>query len=183
MSQRTDDSGRSVTLIENNGRFFFFEPDVGVIASDEKIEGAYQKFLGARQAFWREVELAGLPVDGSRRASHAREIVLASPTGRSMASELGLFIAKFGIAIVLIGTIGGVAVTRAVNSVAAAIEHATSPIKSVSMADVTLKASDIVKDLRSLTEQEREALRQNIGAISRELGPMIDAWRNPPAKP
>jgi hypothetical protein len=182
MSQRTDDSGRSVTLVEKNGRFFFFQPDVGVIASDESIESAYQKFLGARQAFQREVEQAGLAVGGNQGVSSEQQIMVA-PAGRNILSELGLFVAKFCIALVLIAVISGVVVTRATNGIAAAIEHAIGPVKSISMGDVSLKAADVLKDLRSLTAQEKESLRQNIGAIARELEPMIDAWRNPPAKP
>lgn len=182
MSQRTDDSARSVTLVEKNGRFFFFQPDVGVIASDVSIENAYQKFLGARHEFWRNVEQAGLTVGGNHRASDAQEIVLAS-TGRSVPSELGLFVAKLGIAIVLIGAISGVVVTRATSGIASAIDHVAGPAKSISMADVSRKAADIVNDLRSLTEQEKDSIRQSVGAISRELDPIIDAWRNPPAKP
>jgi hypothetical protein len=182
MSQRTDDSGRSVTLVEKNGRFFFFQPDVGVIASDESIENAYQKFLGARHEFWREIEQAGLSVGNSRGAPGAHEIVL-SPTGRSVPSELGLFVAKFSLAMILIAAIGGVVVTRAASGIAAAIDQVTGPARSISIADVSRKAADIVKDLRSLTESEKESLRQSIGAISREIDPIVDAWRNPPAKP
>jgi hypothetical protein len=180
MSQRTDDSGHSVTLVEKNGRFFFFQPDVGVIASDESIENAYQKFLGARHAFWREVEQAGLTV-GSQRAAEAQPVLAA--TGRSVPAELGLFAAKLGIAVVLIGAVGGVVVTRAAGGVVAAVDRIVGPMTSVSMADVSRKAADVVKDMRSLTDQERETLRQSVGTISREIAPMVDAWRNPPAKP
>jgi hypothetical protein len=181
MSQRTDDSGRSVTLVEKNGRFFFFQPGVGVIASDESIENAYQKFLGARDAFWHEVEQAGLTVGSSQRAAEAQPVLAA--TGRSVPAELGLFVAKLGIAVGLIGAVGGVVVTRAAGGVVAAVDRIVGPMTSVSMADVSRKAADVVKDMRSLTDQERETLRQSVGTISREIAPMVDAWRNPPAKP
>jgi hypothetical protein len=37
MSQ-ADQLKASVSLLENNGRIFFFQPDIGVIASDENLE-------------------------------------------------------------------------------------------------------------------------------------------------
>jgi len=180
--QRTNDSGRSVTLVERNGRFFFFQPGIGVIASDVDIENAYQKFIGAEHAFWHEIGQAGLSAGGSQGAATPHGVVLTT-AGRSVSSELGLFVAKLCIAIVLVAAIGGTVVTRAVSGVVASVEQAVGPAKSISVADVSRKAADIVKDMRSLTEQEKEALRQSIGAISRELNPMIDAWRNPPAQP
>jgi len=182
MSQRTNDSGHSVTLVEKNGRFFFFQPDVGVIASGESIEDAYQKFLGARHAFLREVEQAGLTVGDKHGAAGAQGIVLTSAV-RNLSSELGLFVAKLCIAIVLIAAISGAVLTRAAGGITTAIDQVAGSAKSISIADVSRKAADIVKDLQSLTEHEKESLRQSVGTISRELDPIIDAWRNPPAKP
>jgi hypothetical protein len=189
MSQRTSDHSEvSVTLLERNGRFFFFQPLIGVIASDASIETAYEKFLDAQRAFWSEVEQAGLIVDEGRLgttpgATAMRGTPQTVEVSRSVKSELGLFVAKLCIALVLIGVIGGAVVTRAASGVAAAIEHAIGPSKSISMADVSRKAADIVKDLQSLTKEEKESLRQSVGAISREVDPVVDAWRNPPARP
>lgn len=187
MSQGTSDrSQASVTLLENNGRIFFFQPDIGVIASDEKLETAYQKFLSARQAFWSEVDRAGLTV-GARPTASAQAITVAATGGRSVVSELGLFVAKFCIVLAVIGGIGwgvGVAVTKAVNGAATAFNQAFDPKSlSLSYADVARKAGEIVKDMQSLTKDEKEALQRNVSAISRELEPVAEAWRNPPPRP
>ena len=180
MSQRTiERSKASVTLLENNGRIFFFQPDIGVIASDESLEKAYAKFIGARQAYWSEVDGSGLRIGGGSIVP-AQEITVSTTGARSAWVELGLFVAKFCIVLVVIAGVGGVLVTRVAGSIGAAIDNAVGPSKSISLADVVRKSSDVVKDLQSLTGEEKEALRRNVAAISRELAPIVDAWRNPP---
>jgi hypothetical protein len=47
---------------------------------------------------------------------------------------------------------------------------------------VSRKAADIVKDIHSLSKEDKEALLQSVAAISRELDPLVDAWRNPPPR-
>jgi len=187
MPQRTSEQSETdVVLIEKNGRFFFFQPDIGVIASDEGIEGAYGKFSDARRAFWNEVAQAGLEaggqgaVAGSRRPG--REIVAVAARGRrGMVAELGLFVAKLCIVFALIGGVGAVVVTRAAGGIATALQQ-IGPPKPISLADVSVKAADIVKDIQSLTKEEKESLLRSVAAISRELDPIVEAWRKPPPR-
>lgn len=175
----------SVNLLENNGRIFFFQPDIGVIASDENLEKAYGKFLDARRTFWSEVEGAGLKaggvVDRGGAASVARDPVPDTSSRRTMVAELGLFAAKFCIALVITCGLVGVVAMRAVDGISGAIAQATP--KQLSLADVTHKTADILKDIRSLSPQDREELLRNVGEISREFQPIVDAWRNPPPHP
>lgn len=189
MSQRSSDQSEpAVNLLERNGRFFFYQPDIGVIASDDGIDRAYEKFLSARRAFWSELDAAGLrtadrgTAGGGPTSTSARNGV-SVPMSRGLTTELGMFVAKLLIAIALFGGIGGMVAMRAAEGVGGAIDRAIAPSKSISLADVSRKAADIVKDMRSLTREEKESLRQSVAAISRELEPIVDAWRNPPPKP
>jgi hypothetical protein len=181
MSERgSDQSAQSAVLLEKNGRFFFYQPDTGVISSDASIEGAYAKFAAARRTFLDEVDRAGLTLSGARASVPATQ---AAPT-RSIAAELKLFLAKTCVVLLVIAIVGGLAgslVARSVSGLAAAIDQALAPLKSITLADVAGKASDVAKDAQSLTTQQKDSLRQSIGTISRELGPIVDAWRNPPA--
>lgn len=60
MSQHASDQGIGVNLLESNGRIYFFQSDVGVIASPNNVGSAHEKFLGGRRAFWSEIEAAVL---------------------------------------------------------------------------------------------------------------------------
>jgi hypothetical protein len=179
MSQYASDQRISVNLLESNGRIYFLQPGIGVIASGDNVESAYERFLGARRAFWSELEGAGL-TGGDATAGVAASAV---QRGRGVLAELGLFIAKFVIALTIIGSVAGFLVTRTVDRITMAVDQAAGSVKPVSLADVTRKAADIVKDFKSLSPEDKEALRRNIGAISRELDPIVDAWRNPPPGP
>jgi hypothetical protein len=103
------------------------------------------------------------------------------PSRRSMVAELGLFAAKFCIALVITAGLVGVVAMRAVDGISGAIAQATP--KQLSLADVTQKTADILKDIRSLSPQDKEELLRNIGEISRQFEPIVDAWRNPPPHP
>ena len=187
MSQHASDQKISVNLLESNGRIYFFQPDIGVIASGDNVENAYQKFLGARRAFWNELEGAGLTggaaTAGVAASAVPREIKLPAPGGRGVPAELGLFIVKSFIALAIIGSVAGFVVTHTVDRITMAVDQAAGSVKPISLADVTRKAADIVKDIKSLSPEDKEALRRNIGTISRELEPIVDAWRNPPPGP
>jgi hypothetical protein len=184
MSQRTSEQPEvAASLLERDGRFFFFQPDTGIIVSDEDIDKAYGKFVEVRRAFRHEAARAGLtPTQAGGFAQPGPAAAPGAPAvaGRSVGAELGMFVAKFAIALVLIGAICGVVISRAADGIAVALDRAIGPAKSISLADISRKAADIVKDIRSLTKEEKEQLRQSIGAISRELDPIADAWRNPP---
>jgi hypothetical protein len=186
MSPRTNDLEADVVLIEKNGRFFFFQPDIGVIASDDKVEGAYGKFLEARRAFLTEVAHAGLALSGPTAVASASRgapetVAVAALGGRGIAAELALFVAKLCIVFAVIGGIGAVLGSRAASGIASTLEQVKIP-KQLSFEDVVRKAADIAKDMQSLTKEERETFVRSVGAISRELDPVVDAWRNPPPR-
>ena len=186
MSQRTNDLEAEVVLIEKNGRFFVFQPDIGVIASDEKLEGAYGKFLEARRVFLSEVAHAGLTAGGRSPTTGAARgtpeiVAVTSPGDRGIAAELALFFVKLCIVVAIIGGIGGMAGSRAASGIASALEQVKMP-KELSFEDVVRKVAYIAKDIQSLPKEEKETLVQSVGAISRDLDPVLDAWRNPPAR-
>jgi hypothetical protein len=187
MSQRTNDQSKAdVVLIEKHGRFFFFQPDIGVIASDATVEGAYDKFLGTRRAYLSEVTQAGLTTGGRHGAAApsrgAPKIsAAAAHGGRRIATELAVFVAKLCIVLVVIGGLGAMLGVRAANSIGSALEQVATS-RQLSFQDMVRKAADIAKDIQSLTKEEKEVLTRSIGTISHELDPVVDAWRNPPSQ-
>src|SRR4051812_47738858 len=115
-----DASPNSAVLVERNGRFFIYEPRLGVIASDESVEKAYGKFIDARRGHAEEIARAGLTA-GSPGLSPPAMSALA---GRSTASELRLFVAKTCIVLLIVAALVGVAVMgvqQAVSGLVAAI--------------------------------------------------------------
>lgn len=175
---RSDISPSTAVLLEKSGKFFVYEPGLALIASDDSVDGAYQKFLAARREFLRTAELAGL--ESTRPASRPVETVRPQVTrgaervqvavGRSVAAELGMFLTKLFIVFLIIAGIG-------------VTVSGLAPQVGISMVDVANKAAVIVQDLKAMPPDKKESLRQSIGTISRELDPIVDAWRNPPAKP
>ena len=180
MPERTaDQSSHTAVLLQRGERFFFYQPDTGLISSDESIETAYAKFESLRGGFLDEAQRAGL--------TRGQGVVpgLASQTAmpRDFAGELKLFLAKTCIVLVVVAAIGafaGLMVARSVGGLAAAIDQAVTPLKSIALSDVARKAADVAKDIQSLTKEDRELLRQSLGTISRESESIVDSWRNPP---
>ena len=173
-------------LLARDGRYFFYEPGIGVIASSENIEEAYEKFNDARREYVTQAELAGLatglPTGIAGIPSGTAPVALRLNTRH----ELGLFVAKVCIlfaivAVVALPAVFGIA--RTIDQAAASISSAIGGEGRLSLADVARKAEDIARDARNLPEEKKASLRQNIGAISRELAPFVDAWRNPPEVP
>jgi hypothetical protein len=174
-----DHSLDSTVLIERDGRFYFYQPGLGVIGSADSISAAYERFLGLRRSYLEEVQRAGLTAIPAN-PSHAQ--VSAVVSRPNFLKELQLFVAKSAIALVILSLIGmfvGAIVGRAVHDVAASV----GGVQPVSIKDVVDKAADVAKDLKSLSPERRESLRQSIGTIARELAPMVEAWRNPPEAP
>jgi hypothetical protein len=174
MAEARQGSGEATAvLLERGGSFFVYEPNLGIIASDGTVEGAYRRFTGARLALAEEAERAGLTL---RRSFVPARLPLrpaqAVPGGhRSVVAELSLFVAKLGIFLLIVGGIGLV--------VAATVGSGGKPL---GMADVADKAAEIARDVSSLPPEKKELLRQSVGVVSRELGPVFDAWRNPPSQ-
>jgi hypothetical protein len=179
MSERGNDQSHTAVLLEKNGRFFFYQPDTGVISSDDSLEGAYAKFASARRKFLDDVEKSGLTLGVPSGAAP----VPTGPSARGTAAELKVFLAKTCIVLLVVAVVGGLAATlvaRSVSGIAGAINQALAPLKSITLGDVAGKAADVAKDAQSLTKQQKESLRQSIATISRELAPIAEAWRNPP---
>jgi hypothetical protein len=174
MLEAKEVSPSTTVLIERGGSYFVYEPTLGIIASGDTVEGAYRKFVGARRDLMEEVERAGLTV--SRNQSSTPLPAAEGVPGRSLLGELGLFAAKLCIVLVLVGAIGG----AAVRSVASGVSQALAPFSSIVLADVVRKADDVARDARSLTIEQKESLRRSVGILSRELQPLLEAWRNPP---
>lgn len=161
-------------LLERDGRYYFFDPGFSVIASGSTVEQAYEKFAEVRTIHAGEIERAGLNPLGL--AGRGGEVAARPGFGR----ELALFAAKFCIALVIIGAIGLPVAAGIARGVSAALSQVAASIQPISLADIAQKAADIARDAEELPPQKKEALRQSIGVIKRELGPVIDAWANPP---
>ena len=160
----------TAVLLERGGSFFVYEPNLGIIASDGTVEGAYRRFTGAKLALVEDAERAGLALRRStvpdRLPARPRKVAVGQ---RGVVAELSLFVAKIGILFLVVGAIGlAVAMTTG------------SGGKSLGMADIVDKAAEIARDVSGLPPEKKELLRQSVGVVSRELGPVFDAWRNPP---
>lgn len=170
----------SAVLLENAGRYFFYQPEIGIIASDDTVEAAYATFTAARQKYYAEMAEAGLDVPVRPEVVAQRRIF------GSLGRELGLFFARIAVVIIVVATLGfGVAlgVRSGVDRLTDMIAFQIDTQKPISMKDVVKKAEDVARDMRDLTDKQKETLRQSVGTISRELAPAFDAWRNPPSVP
>ena len=174
-----DASPTGAVLVDKNGRFFVYEPRLGVIASDDSVERAYEKFVVSKREFVAELECAGLTV-GTPVATAGAAPVLAS---RPMADELRLFLVKTCIVLLIVAGVA-VAAVVGVNQAIAGLAGAIASLEglgNLSLADVANKAEAMAIDARDFPADRKELLRRSVGDLSRELGPIIDAWRNPPA--
>jgi hypothetical protein len=174
MPDMSDQLPLKAVLFEKDGRFYFFDPGFGVIASDITVEQAYGKFTELRAAHTCEIRRAGLgPLSSPSRAAD-----IAPHQG--VRQELGLFAAKFILALVIVAAVGLPIAASVARSVSAALSGAIASVQPISLADVVQKAADIARDAEELSPQKKEAMRQSIAVIKRELGPLFDAWSDPP---
>jgi hypothetical protein len=163
------------------GRFFFYQPELGVIASDETITRADEKFLNAKRTFLEDVDRAGLV---SERPASA--IPVSAPPPRSLRSELGLFLAKTCMVFLLLGVIVSLAasvVSHSVENVTSEISASLEKLSRLSLSDIAVKAADIARDAHNMPEERKLLLKDSVSALSREMGPIVDAWRNPQIPP
>ena len=169
---RPGKSPDATVLLAKDGKFFVYEPGLAVIASGDSVEAVYRRFGEVRQEYLSQLEHAG--VSAGRPAVSARQ---------EMRRELTVFIAKFCIVLVLIAAMGvpaAVGISRSIEGLNAALSTAVGSAGSLSLGDLADKAAVIAKDAQSLPDEKKEQLRQSVGAISREMAPIVDAWRNPP---
>jgi hypothetical protein len=174
------DLSSQIVLLERDGRYFFYQPAVGLIASGDDVASAYQKFGHAQRLYLEDVQRAGLAIPTAHDVRQATGVAVH----RSVASEIGLFAAKCGLVLVLVGGAGAFAVSAVQSSlagVAQGMSRGIAAIGSFTLSDVITKSDDIVRDINTLPENRKEDLRRNVGEISRQLTPFVETWRNPPA--
>ena len=171
--KRSDLQPFNAVLIEKGGRFYFFDPGLGTVASGGTVEQAYQKFAGLRVALAAEIEQAGLVVP----AGPVRAAVAAGP---GFGRELGLFAAKFCLALVILAAVGVPVAAGVARAISNGLSQAVASIQPISLADISHKAAVIARDAENLSPEYKETLRRSIAVIKRELGPAIDAWSQPP---
>jgi hypothetical protein len=147
------------------------------------MEVAYKKFDIAKRELIANVERAGLVIGreavagrgpGSAQSQKLRDV-------RGVAAELGVFALKGVIVLIIVGA-AGISVGRSISGSIDRLGESIAP-KSISMVDVVHKFAEIARDVQDLSESDRELLKQSIGKLSREIDPVVDAWRNPPASP
>jgi hypothetical protein len=172
-------------LVENGGRYYFLQPELGVIGSGATVSAAYEKFIATRQIYLSEIASAGL--SGLLASSPAKTsaavfpgVPVATVAKDDFKHALKIFVAKFCIVLAVIGVVVAAA-GQIVGSAVGRLTASLDGLQPISISDVDTKIADIVGDFRSLSPERKEALRQNIGAMSRELQPLADAWRTPPA--
>ncbi len=166
-------------LLVREDRYYFYESGIGVIASGEHIEEAYEKFNHARREYLAQVDDAGL-------ASVDAKSVASFELRQSTARELTLFAAKVCIVLAIIAVVAFpaiVGITRSIEQAAASISVALNGAGSLSLADITRKAADIARDAEDLPVEKKASLQRSVGIISRELAPIVDEWRKPPEAP
>ncbi len=174
------DLSPQVVLLEKDGRYYFYQPATGLITSGDDVASAYRKFDDAKCRYMDDVRRAGLEIAAAPAVTQATGVAIH----RGFLSEIALFATKCGLVLVLIGGIGVVAVNAIQSSltgVTQGLSRAAAAIGSITLSDVVTKSDDIVRDLGTLPENRKEDLRRNAGEISRQLTPIIETWRNPPA--
>src|SRR5262245_26483243 len=127
---RPNASSATAVLVERAGRFFVYEPGLGVIASDDNAAKAYDKFVNAKRTFLDDLELAG------RSLVPASAVASVTRADRGVVAELGLCIAKSCIVVAIIAVLALTAAdqaARAVNRVALgaaqSVDQALAPLK------------------------------------------------------
>jgi hypothetical protein len=175
LGSRQEVAPSTAVLVERGGSFFVYEPNLGIITSDETVEGAYRRFASAKRALAEDAERAGLTLRRSVAPPRLPAQTRRSASGRrGVVAELTMFVAKIGIFFVVVGAIGA--------AVAMAVGGTSPNVKPLGMADIADKAGEIARDISSLSPEKKELLRQSVGTVSHELDPVVDAWRNPPSR-
>ena len=177
LGKRENQSTLNTILLERGGRYYFVDPASSVIASGSTVAQAYEKFAQARTDLLGEVERAGLSL--SDVVSRPTEVATRPGFGR----ELALFVAKFCVALVIVGAVGLPVAATIARGVSDALSAAAASIQPISLVDVAQKAADIARDAEELPPEKKESLRRSIAIIRRELGPVVDALSEPVQPP
>lgn len=166
----------TAVLIQKDGKFFCYQPGLGIVAADVTAAGAYEKFSETRRSCLQEAERAGLltspPVDFLQSSSRR---LRASRGG--LARELGLFLSKACIVLLIVGAIGVAGVVEARHSISRLDLKLAQDLKKISLVDAVNKAAQHAQEM---PEGRKEQLRRSIAILSRESEPLMKAWSNPP---
>ncbi|HVA14959.1 MAG TPA: hypothetical protein VNF99_17060 [Stellaceae bacterium] len=173
-------------LSEKNGKFYFYQPELNLIASGDTVSAAYENFRDVRLEFLHEIERAGLenelPTPRARR-------VRGAPLGeRTVTREMGVFLVKAAIVLVviaLIGAAGMFATERAVSRVTArldsgGIKSLTGGLQHASLVDFLNNAA---RHAEAMPAARKEQLRESVGILAREAKPIVEALEAPFATP
>jgi hypothetical protein len=186
----TDDSPHAAVLLENGGQFFFYQPGLGIIASGDSVKSTYDKFIETRRDYIQEIKRAGLS-SNRHLTSPLDPWSMPFPSGsRSVAAELGLFLLKTCIVLLIIGAVSIAGLIGAKQSVVKLAAFETSVIQTLSgSSSPSVKAlqkislvdaiSKLAQHVEAMPESRKEQLRQSIAILSRESEPLIEAWRHP----
>ena len=167
LGTRQEVAPSTAVVLERGGSFFVYEPSLGIVVSDETVEGAYRRFASAKRALMDEAERAGLTMRRFVASAEPRLQPQPAVGQRGVTAELTMFFVKTCIVFLVIGGL---------------IALGASFLKPLAMADIADKAADVARDASSLSPEKKELLRRSVGTVSRELSPVGDAWRNPPPK-
>ena len=153
LEARQEVAPSTAVVIERGGIFFVYEPSLGIVVSDETIEGAYRRFAGAKRALVDEAERAGLTI--RRFVAPAEPQLQPQLAGgqRPVVAELTIFFAKICIVFLVIGGL---------------IALGAGFVKPLAMGDIADKAADIARDISSLSPDKKDLLRQSVGGNVRE---------------
>ncbi|UYN97341.1 MAG: hypothetical protein KIT25_10565 [Enhydrobacter sp.] len=178
----------ATVLLERDGEYFVYEPGLALVASGDTVESAYRSFSEGKKALFENARRAGLTTGEASVASAAGFVA-----GRGFFGELGLFLTKTCIVLLIIGGIGVTAATaldKAISGLSAEVARVSAGVAdvlkgvgSISMVDIANKAAVIVQDVQAMPADRKESLRQSIGILSREATPIVEAWRSPPTSP
>lgn len=180
-------------LSETNGKFYFYQPELNLIASGDTVASAYENFCGVRLNFFHEIERAGLEDElPTRRALRATGALRG---GRGFRDEMGVFLFKTAIVFLLIaafGAIGMFATGRLVrNEIArldtgafksalatfsggfgAEMRKLASAVQHASLVDF---ANNAARHAQAMPSERKEQLRESVGVLAQEAKPIVDA--------
>lgn len=171
-----DEMPFTAVLIQKDGKFFCYQPGLGLVVADVTAAGAYEKFSETRRNCLQEAERAGLltspPVDFLQSSSRR---LRASRGG--WARELGLFLAKACIVLLIVGAISVAGIVEARHLISKLGPELARDLKKASLVDAISKAAQHAQEM---PKARKEQLQRSIAILSRESEPLMKAWSNPP---
>lgn len=171
-----------VILSEKNGKFYFYQPELNLIASGDTVAVAYENFRDVRLEFLHEIERAGL--ENELPTPRARRVKGTPRDGQPIVRELGMFIVKTAIVLVIVAVIGIAGMFAAERSVgrltarldAGAFKNLFGGVQHASLVDFINKAA---VHAEAMPPARKEQLRESVGILAREAKPIVEAIEAP----